>query len=277
MRARFVARGRKGEEDRPWHWVARVFDAAGGGVAQRESTGAAGGLLDADVAFDVTREPAGAYTLEIKAWQEGDPRALLRRSRFSIGWQLDTWTRSAADIADEVHFLLSADDEETFAITPPGEQERQLAAYWARRDPTPDTAENEALQMFRGRLAHANTVFKGPGTTKGMFTDMGRVYIRYGEPGEVLHQVMPAGNETLTEQLQQIMNTESRSPEDVQQHSLGGDQRPFEVWIYEGEIPMPLDVDPGDQSRGRFRRRRLLFLFVDGQGTGVYRLRYSTE
>jgi GWxTD domain-containing protein len=276
MRARFVARGRKGEEDRGWHWVARVFDATGAGVAQREGTGAAGGLLDADVAFDVTREPAGAYTLEIKAWQEGDPRALLRRSRFSIGWQPDTWNRSAADIADDVHFLLSADDEETFAITPPGEQERLLDAFWARRDPTPGTADNEALRTFRARVAHANASFGRMGTTKGMFTDMGRVYIRYGEPSEVLRQVMPAGNETLAEQLQQILNTERRSPEDVQQHSIGGDQRPFEVWTYEGDIPMPLDVDPGDPNRGR-SRRRLLFLFVDEQGAGVYRLRYSTE
>ena len=277
MRARFVARGRKGGEERPWHWVARVYDASGAGIAQRESTAAAGGLLDADVSFDVSREAAGVYALEVKAWQEGDTGALLRRSRFSIGWKPDTWVRSAADIADEVHFLLSSDDEETFAITPPGEQERQLDVFWARRDPTPGTAENEALRAFRARVAHANTNFGRLGNTKGMFTDMGRVYIRYGEPSEVLHQVMPAGNETLTEQLQQILDTETRSPEDVRQHSLGGDQRPFEVWTYEpGEVTMPLDVDPTDATRGR-ARRRLVFLFVDEQGTGVYRLRYSTE
>jgi GWxTD domain-containing protein len=275
MRARFVARGRTGEEEKPWHWEARVFNAAGEGIAQREST-VAGGFLDADVAFDVTSEPAGVYVLEIKAGPEGDTGALLRRSRFSIGWQPDTWMRSASDIADEVHFLLSADDEESFAITPPGEQERVLEAFWKRRDPTPKTAENEALQTFRMRVAHANAVFGRVGAVKGMFTDMGRVYIRYGEPSDVSRQVMPAGNETLTEQLQRILNAENRSPEDVRQHSPGGDQRPFEVWTYEGEIPPPLDVDPGDQRRGG-TRRRLVFLFVDEQGAGVYRLRYSTE
>ncbi len=276
VRARFVARGREGDEGRPWRWKARLLDAAGAALARRESTAAAGRFLDADVAFDVTREPAGAYTLELEAWQEGDPGTLLRRSRFSIGWQSDTWLRSAADIADEVHFLLSADEEETFAITPPGEQERQLDVFWARRDPTPKTAENEARLTFRARVAHANATFGPIGPIRGMFTDMGRVYIRHGEPDEVLRQVMPAGNETLTEQLQQILDTETRSPEDVRQHSLGGDQRPFEVWTYEGDLPLPLDVDPRDKSRGP-SRRRLLFLFVDEQGTGVYRLRYSTE
>ena len=276
MRARFVARGRQGDEGRPWHWEARVLDAAGAEIARRESTVVTGRLLDADVAFDVTREPAGAYLLEIQARQEGDAGPLVRRSRFSIGWQLDTWLRSAADIADEVHFLRTADEEETFATTPPGEQERLLQAFWARRDPTPNTAENEALRTFRTRVAYANATFGRVGTTKGMFTDMGRVYIRYGEPGEVLHQVIPAGNETLTEQLQAILDKETRSPEAVLQHGPGGDLRPFEVWTYEGDIALPLDVDPHDNARGRLRRR-LVFLFVDEQGTGVYRLRYSTE
>jgi len=105
---------------------------------------------------------------------------------------------------------------------------------------------------------------------------MGRVYIRYGEPSEVLHQVMPAGNETLAEELQQIIDTEDRLPDGMGTSSLGGDMRPYEVWIYEGDIPMPIDVDPHDTSRGR-PHRRILFLFVDDQDTGLYRLRYSTE
>jgi GWxTD domain-containing protein len=278
MRARFVARGRRGDDGKPWRWEARVLDAAGTVIARSESSGVAGRQLDAEVGFDLSREPAGAYTLEIKASQEegADPGALLRRSRFSVGWQPDTWTRSAADIADEVHFLLSADEEEAFATTPPGEQERQLEAFWARRDPTPNTAENEALRTFRTRVAHANEAYGRVGTTKGMFTDMGRVYIRYGEPGEVLHQVIPTGNETLTQELQAILDKETRSPEDVRQHSLGGDQRAFEVWTYEGDISLPVDADPRDETRGR-SRRRLVFLFVDEQGTGTYRLRYSTE
>jgi hypothetical protein len=51
--------------------------------------------------------------------------------------------------------------------------------------------------------------------------------------------------------------------------------RPFEVWIYEGDIPLPPDADPETPSTPRWRR--LLFLFVDDQGLGHYTLRYSTE
>jgi GWxTD domain-containing protein len=274
LRARFVARARAGDAPRPWHWIARVFDGKGQGVAQAESTAAEAGNLDTDVAFDLTSQPAGAYSLDIKAWQEGDAGALERRAAFSIGWQPDTWLRNAADIADDVHFLLSANDEEQFTNMPPGAQEVLLQNYWARRDPTPETAVNEALEAFNERVRYANENFTRPGASKGMFTDMGRVYIRYGEPSEVSKQVIPAGSETLTEELQQIIEQETRLPDSVHSPGPGGDMRPFEVWLYE-DATMPLDVDPHEQ-RGRVARR-LVFLFVDEQGTGVYRLRYSTE
>jgi GWxTD domain-containing protein len=278
LRARIVARGRPGAEPREWHWVARVYDAAGQGVAQHDSTGPMSTSLDGEMEFDVSSLPAGTYTLEVKAWPQDEPGALQRRARFSIGWQADTWLRSAADVADDVHFLFDADDEDEFAVMPPGEQERRLQEFWARRDPTPETAANEAYDTFRHRVDYANENYsRFGGAQKGMFSDMGRVYIRYGEPSEVLKQVMPAGSETLTAQLQKILDTENRSPEDVAQKGLGGDQRPYEVWIYEaGLVHLPLNVDPSDASRGRFSRR-LVFLFVDELGTGLYRLRYSTE
>ena len=276
MLARFVARGARGAEARPWHWVARLLDAHGASVAERESTAAASTLLDALVAFDVSTLQAGAYDLELKVSQDGDARVLQRRGRFSVGWRPETWARNAADVQDEVHFLLSANEEEAFGVQPPGEQERILQDFWSRRDPTPETSANESYETFRARVAHANLTFSRAGRGKGMFSDMGRVYIRYGEPSEVVRQVIPTGSETLTAELQKIIDSESRMPDAMHQSGLGGDMRPFEVWIYEGNVPMPLDVDPHDAARGR-TSRRLLFLFIDEQGLGTYRLRYSTE
>jgi GWxTD domain-containing protein len=275
LRAAFTARARAGDA-RPWHWVARVYDAKGEGVAQRESTVTSGHLLDGEVRFDVTGETAGGYDLEVKVWQEGDAAALVRRQRFSIGWKGETWLRSAAEANDEVHFLLLADAEEAFVRMQPGEQEAFLDEFWRVRDPSPTTAFNEALETFRTRIRYANSVFTRPGLERGMFSDMGRVYIRYGEPFEILKQVVPAGESTLERQLQEIMISEDRKPTDVAQKGLGGDMRPFEVWIYEGDIPLPFDADPRASMRGP-SKRRILFLFVDDQLNGLYRLRYSTE
>ena len=146
---------------------------------------------------------------------------------------------------------------------------------WRRRDPTPQTAENEARNEFLARVEHANHNFTGPGRTRGMFSDMGRVYIRYGQPSDILRQVFPTGDNTLLQAIQELVATEERPIGDVHQKGLGGDMRPFEVWIYEGDIPLPPDADPSVSENRRYRK--LVFLFVDEQGLGDYRLRYSTE
>jgi GWxTD domain-containing protein len=272
LRCFFSARS---PDERVWHWVARILDPSGHALLERDSSTDASRRLEAAARIDVSTLPAGGYDLEVKAWQEGDAGALLRRSHFSVAWHSETWTANPADIDDIVHLLLSADAEERFSQLEPGEREHFLDEYWKVRDPTPGTAENEALEEFFKRVDYANRTYTRTGLLKGMFTDMGRVYIRYGPPDEITHQVMPAGSETLSQALDEINATESRSADDVRRPGLGGDIRPFEVWVYEGVIPTPLTVDPRD--KGGVRRRRLLFLFVDEQGMGQYTQRYSTE
>ena len=275
MEVAFTARSRP-DDPRAWHWVLRVLDAKGQAVAQQESTSAAGVVAHGAARFDLTRQPAGLYFVDAKVWQEGDPGALQRRSKFSIGWDSDTWNRSGADIADDVHFLLEARDEDEFLGLQPGQQEKMLNEFWRRRDPTPETAFNEAEQKFHERVQLANAEFSRFGIGKGMFSDQGRVFIRYGTPDEILHQVMPAGDETLTKELLEIIASEDRVVGGVNQKGPGGDQRPYEVWVYEGDIPLPFDTDP-DAQAVRVNKRHLLFLFVDEQGLGTFTLRYSTE
>jgi GWxTD domain-containing protein len=66
-------------------------------------------------------------------------------------------------------------------------QEQRIAfweAFWKRHDPTPDTPENEAMQEFYRRVQYANQHFSVG--AQGWQTDMGRTYIKYGEPDEVV-------------------------------------------------------------------------------------------
>lgn len=271
----FSARSRAGDE-RPWRWVVRVMDRAGAIVAQAESTAAPGRFMHGGARFDLSAQPAGTYQLDARVWQEGDAGALQRRASFSMGWSHETWNRNAADVADDVHFLLEAQDEERFAVVQPGEQELMLEQFWRKRDPTPETAQNEAYLSFRERVEYANAHYANIGIEKGMFSDMGRVYIRYGEPLDILRQVIPAGEHTLQRALEDIARSEERALGDVNEKGPGGDQRPYEVWIYEGDIPTPFDSE-AKTSTGFIAKRRLLFLFVDEQGLGTYTLRYSTE
>ena len=56
--------------------------------------------------------------------------------------------------------------------------------FWRRRDPSPETSANEARDEFYKRVQYANQHF-GAGTP-GWRTDMGHVYIRFGQPDEVV-------------------------------------------------------------------------------------------
>jgi GWxTD domain-containing protein len=259
----------------PWHWKIIVRDAKGREVAVRESTEAASPWLTQDVAVDMSTEPAGAYQVEVRAAPEGEP-PVVRQADFSLAWQRGYWERNPRDIEDDVHFLLDADEEESFARLSPGEQEQFLDAFWRERDPTPLTAENEARREFLARVDHANRTWSRPGIGKGMFTDMGRVYIRHGEPDEILRQVIPAGDQTLTQLAQQLEISEDRPTGGVTSKGLGGDTRPFEVWVYDATRPQPITDKPGPASDRRSMKQKL-FLFVDENGYGDYRLKYNTE
>ena len=260
---------------KPWHWRVSVLDAKGREVAVRESTQAASSWLRQDVAVDMSTEPAGAYQVEVRAGPEGEA-PVVRKAPFSVAWQRGYWERNPRDIEDEVHFLLEADDEEKFARLSPGEQEQFLDQFWRERDPTPLTAMNEARQEFLARVEHANQTWSRPGLGKGMFSDMGRVYIRHGEPDEILRQVIPAGDQTLTHLAQQLEISEDRPTGGVSSKGLGGDTRPFEVWVYDATRPQPITDKPSPASNRRSMKQKL-FLFVDEHGYGDYRLRYNTE
>ncbi|MCC6394818.1 MAG: GWxTD domain-containing protein [Bryobacterales bacterium] len=68
----------------------------------------------------------------------------------------------------------------------PGNEERNafIEAFWKRRDPTPDTEENEVKKEHYRRISYANQRFPGK-DLPGWMTDRGRVYIRLGPPDEI--------------------------------------------------------------------------------------------
>ena len=55
--------------------------------------------------------------------------------------------------------------------------------YWKKLDPTPSSVRNEALEDYYARIEQANRRFKS--YTEGWLTDMGRVFVIYGEPTNI--------------------------------------------------------------------------------------------
>src|SRR5208283_367961 len=63
------------------------------------------------------------------------------------------------------------------------ERDNFIEAFWQRRDPTPDTEENEYKEEHYARIAYANEHFAAG--IPGWKTDRGRIYIMYGKPDEI--------------------------------------------------------------------------------------------
>ena len=65
-----------------------------------------------------------------------------------------------------------------------------LRQFWDRRDPSPGTPGNELQDQFYRLIARANRDYRegGAGQIPGWRTDRGRIFVKYGEPDEVLRR-----------------------------------------------------------------------------------------
>ena len=63
------------------------------------------------------------------------------------------------------------------------ERDQFIQDVWRRRDPDPDTEENEFKQEFYERVAYANEHFSSG--KPGRMTDRGRIYIKFGKPDSI--------------------------------------------------------------------------------------------
>jgi GWxTD domain-containing protein len=139
----------------------------------------------------------------------------------------------------DVEYIITKDEKRAFlALTTDEERENFIENFWRRRDPNPDTEENEYREQYYERIAYANEHFTSG--IPGWRTDRGRIYIAWGKPDSV--ETHPTGGAY-----------------DRPSWEGGGSTTtyPFEIWWYRH-----LDgVGEGIEIE-----------FVDPTGTGEYRI-----
>jgi GWxTD domain-containing protein len=85
---------------------------------------------------------------------------------------------------EDVRWIIIDEEREAFLkLSNDEEREQFIEQFWVRRDPTPDTIENEARDEHYRRIAYANEHFAA-GKPGGM-TDRGRIYIMWGPPDQI--------------------------------------------------------------------------------------------
>jgi GWxTD domain-containing protein len=86
---------------------------------------------------------------------------------------------------EDVVYIIRAEERAAFqGLRTDEERQKFIEQFWLRRDPTPDTPENEFKEEHYRRIAYANSHW-GLSGTAGWRTDRGRIYIVYGPPDEI--------------------------------------------------------------------------------------------
>ncbi len=85
---------------------------------------------------------------------------------------------------EDVIYIITPEEKSAFKqLSNDEERDQFIEQFWLRRDPTPDTPENEYKEEHYRRIAYANEHF-GAGMP-GWKTDRGRVYITWGPADQV--------------------------------------------------------------------------------------------
>jgi GWxTD domain-containing protein len=85
---------------------------------------------------------------------------------------------------EDVRWIITDEERSAFMqLSNDEERDQFIEAFWQRRDPTPDTEENEFKEEHYRRIAYANEHFAAG--IPGWKSDRGRIYIVFGPADEV--------------------------------------------------------------------------------------------
>ncbi|UCE05725.1 MAG: GWxTD domain-containing protein [bacterium] len=127
----------------------------------------------------------GRYTLLIQLEQKAEKAST--KAKFSANWSNFEFSTLNVNIAIEALKEFIPDKEYKYLEqASDSAKEAWFKNFWAERDPTPDTKENELQKEFYQRIDFANNHFMvNPLDKEGWKTDRGNIYIKYGPPTDV--------------------------------------------------------------------------------------------
>jgi GWxTD domain-containing protein len=106
----------------------------------------------------------------------------IKRKEAALKKELETpWKKW---LNEDVVYIITDEERKAFKqLNTDEEREQFVEQFWLRRDPTPDTVENEFKEEHYRRIAYANERYASG--APGWKMDRGRIYITFGPPDEI--------------------------------------------------------------------------------------------
>src|SRR5262245_10195337 len=127
------------------------------------------------------------------------------------------------------YLMTSKEDSLVRGMKSVPELARFISEFWARRDPTPGTFENEFRRMYWERVLEADRSFRDS-TTPGWMTDRGKIFIVLGRPDDVQTDENPRFSAGLSKGVAAMTDTT-------------GHHRGIERWTYRRTRSMTADTE----------------------------------
>ena len=162
-----------------------------GAVAQDQPSQAPANKPASDAASSVPAQPAAAQTDPAQAKPAPDtvdpltrPTNEKQKKKNQRALKQELSKPYKKWLEEDVVWIITDEERAAFKqLSNDEERDNFIEAFWQRRDPTPDTEENEYKEEHYQRIAYANEHFAAG--VPGWKTDRGRMYIVFGKPDEI--------------------------------------------------------------------------------------------
>jgi GWxTD domain-containing protein len=197
-------------DDQQYEILYSITDSEGGTVnefdAKLKDKGEEGAVGIDVGAFNLIAFKPGEYTLHIKV-KDGDASASQSKAfRVHRAKEIEPaaesyFTEEEKKYYERIEYLASPSEFSEYKSYADTGKVEFLKRFWAKRDPDPETPENEGLREFIRRIKHVEEKFATP-FKAGYNTDRGRIYVKYG------------------------------AADSEESHQFDVDYKPYEIWEY---------------------------------------------
>jgi len=127
---------------------------------------------------DSSKDSAGQVDPLKRPLSDKEKKANEKRFKQEVSGSYKKW------LDEDVRWIITDEERSAFRqLSNDEERDQFIEAFWQRRDPTPDTIENEFKEEHYRRIAYSNEHFAAG--IPGWKTDRGRMYIMYGPADEI--------------------------------------------------------------------------------------------
>ena len=129
--------------------------------------------------FDV---PGNKFKLQLEIEQEG--KTSQAELIIEVKWRgLTTHVSDLDEAIEQIRYIATRDELATILRARGEKREELFKQFWEKRDPSPNTPQNELMDEYFNRVRYANEKFGS--FRDGWKTAMGRIFILFGPPDDI--------------------------------------------------------------------------------------------